>query len=105
MLKNKNCPECKKLIDAKSVCCTCGWYEKCIQTTSPPDYRCEFQINGRRCRLNGTVCDHPYWKSPWYCSKHHRAINNLAACEAILDRVDEEYIETFIRHKIEKEAL
>jgi hypothetical protein len=83
------CPECEKSLYPKATRCSCGW----IKSLAPAerDHRCQYQNNGRRCPLPGTICCTPYGSGPWYCSGHWRTLSDPQLAIAEIYNAEKNY--------------
>ncbi len=91
MVKNNHCPDCQKSLALDAQLCTCGWRLEAEIKTQPSDHRCQFQSQGRRCPLAGSVSVYAYGIKPWYCSDHSQAIDDPIKGESILNYIEKNY--------------
>ncbi len=84
------CPECGKWFEEKKQRCTCGWQRQPSRTTPCVDHRCQYQSNGHRCPLPGTMSPHPYG-STRYCSGHWQCIGDPRLGDAVLLDAEKNY--------------
>jgi hypothetical protein len=85
------CPECGKRLGEKKQHCTCGWRRQLSSARACADHRCQYESDGHRCPLPGTMCPYPYSSTPWYCSGHWSAIGDPRLGNAVLLDAEQNY--------------
>jgi len=74
------CPNCFEFLPARARSCDCGW-EKEKKGSNATGRRsilgfCEWENNGKQCKLLGTMSPSVDGSGPWFCRWHWRNRNN-----------------------------
>jgi hypothetical protein len=91
MSHNKNCPECGKNILSKFNRCACGWRKQDEQESVYVDYDCQYQNQGKRCKLPCSMSISTRGGGTWYCSYHYRSLDDPKKGEEMLGYIEKNY--------------
>lgn len=93
----KVCIECGNTLMPDMMLCLCG----CLcqpDEPVPPDHRCHYVYQERRCPLPGTMSHFWYAKGHWYCSGHWFTRDNPIAAKGVLDFAERQHQKSAALH-------
>lgn len=87
------CPDCGKVIFAISKRCACGWIKAEEQKQVDIDHYCQYQLQGMRCKLHGSISPSTQANKKWYCFDHYYSLGNPVKSEEWFHYVEKHYEE------------